>query len=50
MNQFETIVQSDPTLKFLIRDAKFDADKLEHQIDIRCAAINIALGKYIDSL
>jgi len=45
---FETVVEADPTLKFLIRDAEFDFDHLEHQINVRGAAIVLAIGKWID--
>ena len=45
---FESVVQSDPTLKYLIRDAEFDFDLLEHQMNIRGAAIVLAIGKWID--
>jgi len=46
---FDSIVDSDPTLKFLIRDSKFDFDLLEHQTRVRGAAIVLAIGKWIDS-
>lgn len=45
---FESVVESDPTLKFLIRDSRFDFDLLEHQARIRGAAIMIAISKWID--
>jgi len=45
---FETVVQADPTLKFLIRDSEFDFDLLEHQTRIRGAAVVIAISKWID--
>ena len=48
--EFECIVQSDPTLKYIMRDAKFDFDLLEHQVGIRCAATKIAINKLIDAL
>ena len=46
---FESVVEADPTLKFLIRDSEFDFDLLEHQMRVRGAAIVIAIGKWIDS-
>ena len=45
---FEDVVNSDPTLKYLIRDSKFDLENLEHQVNIRGAAILIAINKWID--
>lgn len=45
---FESVVEADPTLKFLIRDSEFDFDLLEHQVNIRCAAILIAINRWID--
>jgi hypothetical protein len=46
---FESIVEADPTLKLLIRDAQFDFENLEHQMRVRGAAIVIAIGKWIDA-
>jgi len=46
---FESVVEADPTLKFLIRDSEFDFDLLEHQMRVRGAAIVIAIGKWIDT-
>jgi len=45
---FESVVQADPTLKFLIRDSQFDFDLLEHQVNIRGAAVVLAISKWID--
>ena len=45
---FETVVQADPTLKYLIRDSEFDFDLLEHQARIRGAAVLIAINKWLD--
>lgn len=50
MDEFESIVTSDPTLRFFLREARFDADKLTHQANIVCGAAKIALWKYIDRL
>jgi hypothetical protein len=47
-DQFEYIVQSDPTLKFFMREATFDFDKLEHQVALRCSAVMIAINKWLD--
>lgn len=49
-DRFEYIVESDPTLKFFMREATFDFDKLEHQVALRASAILIAINKYIDTL
>jgi hypothetical protein len=46
---FDSIVDSDPTLRYLIRDAHFDFDNLEHQMRVRSAAIVIAINKWIDA-
>lgn len=46
--QFEDVVNADPTLKLLIREHEFDYDLLEHQVNIRCAAVLIAINKWID--
>lgn len=45
---YEAVVETDPTLKYLITDTKFDFDKLEHQVNLRCAAIVLAISKWID--
>jgi hypothetical protein len=45
---FEDVVQQDPTLKFLIRDAEFDFENLEHQMNIRGAAIVLAISKWLE--
>jgi isochorismate hydrolase len=44
----DSVIDSDPTLRYLIRDAQFDFDLLEHQMSIRCAALKIAIGKWLD--
>ncbi len=46
---FDCIVDSDPTLRYLIRDSKFSFDLLEHQANVRGAAILLAIGKWIDT-
>jgi len=46
---FEDIIQADPTLKFLLRESKFDYDLLEHQANIRGSAILIAISKLLDT-
>lgn len=47
---YECEVQSDPTLRYFLRETTFDVDKLERQVSIRIAAAKIALGRYIDKL
>jgi len=46
--QIEDVIQADPTLKFFLRDAHLDFDKLEHQINIMGSCIAIAIRKYLD--
>jgi len=48
--EFEHIINSDPTLKFFIRDTQISPDLFEHQLNLKIAAIKIALYKWIDSL
>lgn len=45
---FETHVNGDPTLRYLLRESKFDYKLLEHQVNVRCGAINVAIGQFID--
>jgi len=46
--EFEDVVQADPTLKYLMRDAVLDSDRFEHQIRLRGSAIVIAISRYLD--
>lgn len=46
---FDTIVDNDPTLKYLIKDSCFDFDNLDHQVRVRGAAIVMAIGKWINT-
>ncbi len=48
-NDLEFYINSDPTLKLLIRDAKFDYDNLDFQVKLRCSAILIAINRLIDA-
>lgn len=41
------IINSDPTLKAFIKDNHIDWNN-EHQINLRCKAIEIALWKYLN--
>ena len=45
---FDDVVNADPTLKYLIRDNQFNFDLLEHQVNIRGAAVVSAISKWID--
>lgn len=44
----EQIIKNDPTLNYLINDAHIDWNN-DFQVTLRCAALTIALKKYIDS-
>ena len=44
----DNVIDSDPTLRYLIRDAVFDFENLEWQVRLRCAALNIAISKWIN--
>ena len=46
--EFEDVVQADPTLKFFLREATLDFDKLEHQTKIMGSCIVIAINKWLD--
>lgn len=43
----ENIIKNDPTLRYFIREAKISYFN-NHQIDLRCTAILIALNKHLD--
>lgn len=45
---FENYIASDPTLKFLLREASFDYNHLTHQINVRASTFKVALAKYLD--
>lgn len=49
-DKFENIIQSDPTLRYFLRETSFDYNNLNNQINLRCSAIKIAIKKYIDDL
>lgn len=44
----DTIINNDPTLKFFLRDSKIDYALLDHQVNVKCAAISIAIDKFLD--
>jgi len=46
--EFEDVVQADPTLKFFLRDATLDFNKLEHQTNLMCSCVLIAINKWLD--
>jgi len=48
IHNFEFHVNGDSTLRYLIRESTFDYNKLDHQVKVRCAAINIAIGQWLD--
>ena len=46
--QFEDVVQADPTLRFFLREAVLDYDKLEFQTKVVGNAIVLAINDYIN--
>lgn len=46
--EFENVVQADPTLKFFLREAKMDYDKIDHQTHIMGRCVVIAISKWLD--
>lgn len=44
----DTIINNDPTLKAFLRDNEFSTENFDYQVDIMCAAIKIALDKWLD--
>ena len=46
--EFENVVQQDPTLRFFLREATMDFDKLEHQANVMGSVIVIAISKWLD--
>lgn len=44
----ETIIQNDPVLKILCRDAVFNYAQLDHQVSLRIAALKVAFQIYLD--
>lgn len=43
----DTVINDDPTLKYLIRDAEYRPEIFEHQLDIRFGALKVAINKWI---
>lgn len=48
LDSFESHINSDPILRYNLREAKLSYDLLEHQINIRIASFKLALGQYLD--
>ena len=46
--EFEDVVQTDPTFRFFLREAKYDYDKLNWQVQIKSAVILLAIEKWLD--
>lgn len=44
----DSVIDSDPTLRYLIKESNFDFNLLEHQMSVRCAALKIAIRKWLD--
>jgi len=44
----ESVIEADPTLRFFLREAKLDFDKLEHQTKIMGSCVVIAINKWLD--
>ncbi len=45
---FENVVQADPTLRFFLREAEYDYDRLDWQIQVKGAALVLAIDKWLD--
>lgn len=46
--KFEDVVQQDPTLRFFLREAKMDYDKLDHQARVMGGCVVIAIHNWLD--
>ena len=46
--EFEDVVQADPTLRFFLREAEYDYDRLDWQIQVKGAALVLAIDKWLD--
>jgi len=44
----DDVIQADPTLRFFLREAEYDYDRLDWQLEIKSAAILIAITKWLD--
>ena len=45
---YESHVNSDPTYRFFLREAKFDSNNFEHQLKVKCSVALIAIATFID--
>jgi len=45
---FENVVEADPTLKYFLREATMDYDKLDHQANVVSSVIVIAIRNWLD--
>ncbi len=46
--EFEDVVQGDPTLRFFLREADYSYDRLDWQIQVKGAALVLAIDKWLD--
>jgi hypothetical protein len=44
----EDVIQADPTFRFFLREAEFEYDKLDWQIQVKGAALVLAINKFLD--
>jgi hypothetical protein len=44
----DNVINSDPTLRYFIKEATFDFENLEWQMSVSCAALKIAMAKWIN--
>jgi hypothetical protein len=47
---YESVVQSDPTYRFFLREAKIDEKNFDWQVHVKCQVAKLVLGIYIDKL
>lgn len=48
---YESIVRSDPTFRFFLRETKIDGGKnFDWQVHIKCQVAKLVLGNYIDKM
>ncbi len=48
IDSFESHINSDPILRYNLREAKLDYNLLDHQVGIQIASFKIALHQYLD--
>ena len=44
----DNVIDSDPTLRYFIREGNIDFENLEWQMTVRCAALKLAITKWIN--